>query len=194
MTPRRKVLPEQDAGTPLCPTSPKNSDSLKCAAVGEPLPPEHVPTLARLADLFNMSTSAMRDLRARDPRFPPKGTQGYNVYAVAHLLRARELERQSDEDFQAEGREQTRARLREIESKVAPWHDFPPDVLAGVAEDLRAMLRGERDVDPATGRTRRELCLADALDALRDCIERDARATPAPAVAAAPAAGDPPRA
>jgi hypothetical protein len=124
-----------------------------------------------------MSTAAMRDLRARDPRFPPKTGQGYSVFALAHLLRARELERQSDEDFNALLREGARDALRDIEA--GRWSDFPSDFVARLAEYDRATLRGERDVDPATGRTAREESLADALDALRAAVDFARRNPPA---------------
>ena len=172
--PPSKVLPEEDAGTPLSATSRKYTHSLNCAAVGEePLPPEYLPTLARLADLFNMSTAAMRDLRARDPRFPPKTDQGYSVFGLAHLLRARALERQSDEDFESECREDARARLADLDA--GRWADLGADFVAKLREAIQKTIAEAAAETSDELHARRKACIADALDDLRRCIEGDAQ-------------------
>jgi hypothetical protein len=146
----------------------KHTDSQDCAAVGEePLPPEYLPTLARLADLFNMSTAAMRDLRARDSRFAPKGTQGYSVYAVAHLLRARELERKTDEDFNADHRARARETIEKLDA--GEWDHLGAAFVKRFRDVEEAVAAGRFDY--GDGRTAREAAIADCLDSIRAAQE-----------------------
>ena len=154
-------------------TIEKNNPSPNCAAVEESLPPEHVATLARLADVFNMSTAAMRDLRARDPLFPPKTGQGYSVFGLAHLLRARALERQSDEDFESECREDARARLADLDA--GRWADLGADFVAKLREAIQKTIAEAAAETSDELHARRKACIADALDDLRRCIEGDAQ-------------------
>ncbi len=123
----------------------------------EPDPPETVPTLAQLGELFGVSTAWMKDVSARDARFPRKGP-GYPVLRVALLMRVRKLERQSDADYDAEARASDAALLREIQSGADPWRGFPKATVRRMVRALKAT-----NPDPE-GRSARQLELQGLLE------------------------------
>ena len=62
-------------------------------------------TLPQLAALAGKSTSAMRDIRNRDKRFPVPDAQGrFNVSKVGAFFELLRLEKMTDSDFQEERR------------------------------------------------------------------------------------------
>lgn len=66
--------------------------------------PDFAPSLAALAGVLRVSTSTVKDIRARDSRFPARTAAGYSVLAVAFLIEARRLERMTDARFRTERR------------------------------------------------------------------------------------------
>jgi hypothetical protein len=78
---------------------------------------------------------------------------------VAALIRARRLERMTDEDFRAECRADARLQIAEAEAGGYPWNILGDEFKAGLLADMRSAL--------ASGSYDREGALADALDSLR---------------------------
>jgi len=83
-------------------------------------PSEHVSTFAELAGILNMSRSTLYDLRRRDRRFPDRGAKGWPVYAVVHLLIVRDLEEQTDAEFNAEARRRCRDAIGQGKKQMPP--------------------------------------------------------------------------
>ena len=127
-------------------------------------PPEHVATFAELAGILNMSRSTLYDLRRRDRRFPDRGAKGWPVYAVVHLLIVRDLEEQTDAEFNAEARRRCRDVLAAIDR--GDWDAWGEDFVERMAGVMRDSLAGRFDYDAATGRTAREEEIASCLAAM----------------------------
>jgi hypothetical protein len=121
--------------------------------------PTHAPNIPRIAEILNTSTSMVKDLRARDPRFPRKMKKGYSVYGVVFLLRVRELERMTDEAFITERRSDLRASIVEIEGGDGAWGGFDTA--------FRTMALGILRDSLVDGKVDREEALEEALDTLR---------------------------
>jgi hypothetical protein len=63
-------------------------------------------TLPALADMLGRSTSWIRDIRKREPRFPSPDAAGrYRVVAVVQLLHLRDMEQMTDLEFNSEERD-----------------------------------------------------------------------------------------
>ena len=127
--------------------------------------PHFVPNLPRLAEICGIAKRALVYIKARDPLFPTKKRRGWNVYAALCVLNIRDLELQSDDDFNAERRESARDTLRRIEA--GDFADWDPVSLAKFRELLESTLAGKNDIDAATGRTARQEAINDALADLR---------------------------
>lgn len=71
--------------------------------------------LPALADRLGRSTSWLRDLRNRDSRFPiPDASGRFPVLAVLLLLRLRELEKMTPEEFASEEADRRRELLADM--------------------------------------------------------------------------------
>jgi len=135
-----------------------------------------------------MNRSVLNDIRHRDRRFPIRGPSGWPVFACAHLLRLRDLEKQSDAEHDADARARARETIGEIDA--GEWdhlgkdfarrvRDIMDKVIAGqFAYDAKTkgvilipflwVIAGQFAYDAKTGRTAREDAIADCLDAIRD--------------------------
>lgn len=156
----------EDAGTPLSATSPHNTDSQKHATADAEDIPDRVPSFAALAGILNMNRSVLNDIRHRDRRFPIRGPSGWPVFACAHLLRLRDLEKQSDAEHDADARARARETIGEIDA--GEWDHLGKDFARRVRDIMDKVIAGQFDYDAKTGRTAREDAIADCLDAIRD--------------------------
>lgn len=156
----------EDAGTPHCATSPQNTDSQKRDTADAEDIPDRVPSFAALAGILNMNRSVLNDIRHRDRRFPIRGPSGWPVFACAHLLRLRDLEKQSDAEHDADARARARETIGEIDA--GEWDHLGKDFARRVRDIMDKVIAGQFDYDAKTGRTAREDAIADCLDAIRD--------------------------
>ena len=131
--------------------------------------PDRVPSFAALAGILNMNRSVLNDIRHRDRRFPIRGPSGWPVFACAHLLRLRDLEKQSDAEHDADARARARETIGEID--MGEWDHLGRDFARRVRDIMDKVIAGQFDYDAKTGRTAREDAIADCLDAIRDAQE-----------------------
>ena len=165
-TSRHGAFRGEDAGTPHRAKSSYNTDSHKQRNADAEDIPDRVPSFAALAGILNMNRSVLNDIRHRDRRFPIRGPSGWPVFACAHLLRLRDLEKQSDADFNAERRARARETIGEIDA--GEWDHLGKDFARRVRDIMDKVIAGQFDYDAKTGRTAREDAIADCLDAIRD--------------------------
>ena len=128
--------------------------------------PDRVPSFAALAGILNMNRSVLNDIRHRDRRFPIRGPSGWPVFACAHLLRLRDLEKQSDAEHDADARARARETIGEIDA--GEWDHLGKDFARRVRDIMDKVIAGQFAYDVKTGRTAREDAIADCLDAIRD--------------------------
>lgn len=159
----------EDAGTPLSATSPQYTDTQKQHNADAEDIPDRVPSFAALAGILNMNRSVLNDIRHRDRRFPIRGPSGWPVFACAHLLRLRDLEKQSDAEHDADARASARETIGEIDA--GEWDHLGKDFARRVRDIMDKVIAGQFDYDAKTGRTAREDAIADCLDAIRDAQE-----------------------
>lgn len=164
--PRHGSFRGEDAGTPLSATSPQYTDSQKQHNADAEDIPDRVPSFAALAGILNMNRSVLNDIRHRDRRFPIRGPSGWPVFACAHLLRLRDLEKQSDAEHNADARARARETIGEIDA--GEWDHLGKDFARRVRDIMDKVIAGQFDYDAKTGRTAREDAIADCLDAIRD--------------------------
>ena len=156
----------EDAPIPPLATSPQNTDSQKHATADAADIPDRVPSFAALAGILNMNRSVLNDIRHRDRRFPIRGPSGWPVFACAHLLRLRDLEKQSDAEHDADARARARETIGEIDA--GEWDHLGRDFARRVRDIMDKVIAGQFAYDVKTGRTAREDAIADCLDAIRD--------------------------
>ena len=156
----------EDAGTPHEAKSSYNTDSHKQRNADAEDIPDRVPSFAALAGILNMNRSVLNDIRHRDRRFPIRGPSGWPVFACAHLLRLRDLEKQSDAEHDADARARARETIGEIDA--GEWDHLGKDFARRVRDIMDKVIAGQFDYDAKTGRTAREDAIADCLDAIRD--------------------------
>lgn len=159
----------EDAGTPRGRSGAKKVRNEKQHNADAEDIPDRVPSFAALAGILNMNRSVLNDIRHRDRRFPIRGPSGWPVFACAHLLRLRDLEKQSDADFNAERRARARETIGEIDA--GEWDHLGKDFARRARDTMDKVIAGQFDYDAKTGRTAREDAIADCLDAIRDAQE-----------------------
>ena len=160
-TSRQGAFRGQAAGIPHEAKSSYNTDSHKQRNADAEDIPDRVPSFAALAGILNMNRSVLNDIRHRDRRFPIRGPSGWPVFACAHLLRLRDLEKQSDAEYDADARARARETIGEIDA--GEWDHLGKDFARRVRDIMDKVI-----YDAKTGRTAREDAIADCLDAIRD--------------------------
>lgn len=138
--------------------------SVTQTATPDPDIPTFVPSFAALAGVLNVNRAWLNDLRHRDKRFPSLTPRGWSVFAAAHFMHLRELEKRTDEDFAADHRARARETIAELDA--GEWDHFGAAFVKRFRDVEEAVAAGRFDY--GDGRTGRKVAIAECLDAIRD--------------------------
>lgn len=129
------------------------------------LPPDYVPSFSRLAAALGVSRGQLHDIRLRDDRFPKQTRSGWPVYGVAAFLHLRDLERMTDEDFRADGREDDRARLAALDA--GRWADLGDGFVAKLRGEIQKTIDAAAVETPDERHARRKACTEDCIATMK---------------------------
>ena len=127
--------------------------------------PDFVPSFAALAGVLNVNRAWLNDIRHRDRRFPVKGPKGWSVMAVFALLQLRDLDKQSDADFNAEHRAGARETIADADA--GRLDHLGKDTVSRVRSVMADIIAGRFDYDPKTGLSAREGMVHEWTDTLQ---------------------------
>jgi len=127
--------------------------------------PDFVPSFAALAGVLDVNRAWLNDIRHRDRRFPVKGPKGWSVMAAFALLQLRDLDKQSDADFNAEHRAGARETIADADA--GRLDHLGKDTVSRVREVMADIIAGRFDYDPKTGLSAREEMVREWTDTLQ---------------------------